>query len=93
VFWPPDLAAIPGAAWAAFVYVGLMSQLVGFFAWNAGLALGGIARVGQIQLLQPFVIVALAALINREAVDLETIGFAIAVVATVMIGRRMHFER
>jgi drug/metabolite transporter (DMT)-like permease len=89
-FWPPDLAAIPGAAWAAFAYVGLMSQLVGFFAWNAGLALGGIARVGQIQLLQPFVIVALAALINREAVDLETIGFAIAVVGMVMIGRRMH---
>jgi drug/metabolite transporter (DMT)-like permease len=70
-----------------------MSQLVGFFAWNAGLALGGIARVGQIQLLQPFVIVALAALINRETVDLETIGFAIAVVATVVIGRRMHVER
>jgi drug/metabolite transporter (DMT)-like permease len=40
--------------WACFAYLALMSQLAGFFAWNRGLALGGVAKVGQVQLLQTF---------------------------------------
>ena len=91
--WPHDPAAVPLAAWAALLYVALATQLIGFFVWNAGLALGGIARVGQIQLLQPFVVVGLAAAINGEPVDIETVLFAAAVVATVMIGRRMRVRR
>lgn len=91
--WPADLAAIPPAAWAAFLYVSLMSQLLGFFAWNAGLALGGIARVSQMQLLQPFVIVGLAAVINHEPIEIETLLFAAAVVGTVMVGRAMRVVR
>ena len=67
-----------------------MSQWLAFFAWNAGMALAGIARVSQIQLLQTFVTVALAAWVNREAIDTETIVFAVAVVATVVIGQRMR---
>lgn len=90
---PPDIAAVPASAWAAFLYVSLMSQLLGFFAWNAGLALGGIARVSQVQLMQPFVIVALAALVNHEPLEVETLLFAAAVVATVMIGRWMPVVR
>jgi drug/metabolite transporter (DMT)-like permease len=43
-----------GTAWACFAYLALMSQLAGFFAWNRGLALGGVAKVGQVQLLQTF---------------------------------------
>ena len=93
VSWPPDPAAVPLAAWAALLYVALATQLIGFFVWNAGLALGGIARVGQIQLLQPFVVIGLAAAINGEPLDLETLLFAAAVVATVMIGRRMRVRR
>jgi drug/metabolite transporter (DMT)-like permease len=93
VLWPAHAAAIPVSAWAAFLYVALMSQLFGFFAWNAGLALGGIARVSQMQLLQPFVIVGLAAVINHEPVEIETLLFAAAVVASVMIGRTMRVKR
>jgi drug/metabolite transporter (DMT)-like permease len=91
--WPADVSAIPPSAWAAFLYVSLISQLVGFFAWNAGLAFGGIARVSQMQLMQPFVIVALAAVVNAEPIEAETLLFAAAVVATVMVGRTMRIAR
>ena len=48
------LLAAPPLAWAGFAYVGVFSMFLGFFAWYRGLALGGIAVVGQTQLLQPF---------------------------------------
>jgi drug/metabolite transporter (DMT)-like permease len=91
--WPANLADLPREAWIALGFVGLFSQFIAFFAWNAGLAMGGISRVGQVQLLQTFMIVALAALVNGEAIDAETLLFAAAVVATVMIGRRMPIRR
>lgn len=91
--WPRDAAQAPASAWAALAYVGLMSQFFGFFLWNAGLALAGIARVGQLQLLQPFFIVALAVPINGERIDLETLLFALAVVVTVLIARRQPVRR
>jgi drug/metabolite transporter (DMT)-like permease len=71
----------------------LSASCSAFFAWNARLALGGIARVSQVQLLQPFVIVALAAPINGETIDLETLLFAAAVVGTVAVGRAMQVKR
>jgi drug/metabolite transporter (DMT)-like permease len=91
--WPTNAVRVPHDAWLAVVFVGLFPQFIGFFAWNAGLALGGIARVGQVQLLQTFMTVALAAIVNRETIEAETIAFAAAVVATVMIGRRMPIKR
>ncbi|MGL4239917.1 MAG: DMT family transporter, partial [Beijerinckiaceae bacterium] len=48
---PIDLAAVGTPSWIGFAYVAVMSQYVGFFAWNAGLAMGGVARVSQTQLL------------------------------------------
>jgi len=92
LLWPADVAAVPAASWLALLYLGLMSQFIGFFAWNAGLAMGGVARVSQIQLLMPFVVVLMATVVNREAIDLETILFAVAVVATVAIGTRMRVK-
>jgi drug/metabolite transporter (DMT)-like permease len=91
--WPADVAAVPGAAWVALAYVGLFSQFIGFFLWNAGLAIGGIARVSQIQLLQPFVIAALAVPVNGETLDLETLFFLVAVAGMVTIGQRMRVAR
>jgi drug/metabolite transporter (DMT)-like permease len=69
-------------------FVALFSQFLGFFAWNRGLALGGIARVGQRQLLQPFVTLVVSALLLSEQVGWIEIVFALAVVASVMAGRR-----
>lgn len=78
----------PTHALAAFVYLGLMSQFVGFFFWNAGLAIGGVAKVGQIQLLQTFFTIGFAALLLGETIDGFTIGFAVLVAAVVIIGRK-----
>lgn len=74
--------------WLAFLYLALMSQYLGFFAWNAGLVMGGVARVSQVQLLQTFVTLAVAALLTGERVDPLTWTAALAVVALVLAGRR-----
>jgi drug/metabolite transporter (DMT)-like permease len=86
------LLAHPGPVafktWFAFGYVTLFSQLIGFFAWYAGLAMGGTARVGQIQLLQIFFTMAFSALFFGESVAPSTWVFASAVIATVVLGRK-----
>jgi drug/metabolite transporter (DMT)-like permease len=91
--WPADIASVAISSWAGLGYVGLVSQYTAFFVFNAALAIGGIARVGQVMLLQPFVIVALALPVNGEPINIETILFAAAVVATVLIGQRMRVVR
>ena len=85
---PPDLTHIAIKPWLALFYVALFSQWIGFFAWNAGMAMGGIARVSQVQLLQPFVTFALAAFFNGETIMPQIMLFALAVVATVAISTR-----
>jgi drug/metabolite transporter (DMT)-like permease len=82
---------LPGSpqSWAAFVYVALLSQLFGFFAWYRGLALGGVARVSQVQLLQAFLTIGASAVLLGEAIDALTLGFAAFVVVVVALGRRM----
>jgi drug/metabolite transporter (DMT)-like permease len=89
------LHGLPGSpeSWAAFFYVALFSQLFGFFAWYRGLALGGVARVSQVQLLQTFLTIAASALLLGEAIDGLTLGFAVFVVASVALGRRMPVRR
>jgi len=93
VLRPADTADVPVSSWVSLGYVGFVSQYLAFFVFNAALGMAGIARIGQIMLLQPFVIVALALPVNGEPIDLETIFFATAVVATVLIGQRMRVVR
>jgi drug/metabolite transporter (DMT)-like permease len=93
ILWPTDLAAIPLPAWAGLAYVGLVSQFFAFFVFNAAMAMSGVARVGQLMLLQPFVIVLLAAPVNGERIRMTTLAYAAAVVATVLIGQRMSVRR
>jgi drug/metabolite transporter (DMT)-like permease len=90
---PPDLADIPASSWAGLAYVGFISQYAAFFVFNAALAMGGIAHIGQLTLLQPFVILALAVPVNNEPIRLETIAFAAAVVAIVLVGQRTRVRR
>ena len=85
---PADISHIALKPWLGLLYVALFSQWIGFFAWNAGLAMGGIARVSQIQLLQPFVTFALASFFNDETITLQILLFAAAVVVTVAISAR-----
>ena len=87
---PADPLAISFKPWLAVLYVALFSQWIGFFAWNAGMAMGGIARVSQMQLLQPFFTFALAALFAGETITLQILLFAAAVVASVAISSRVR---
>lgn len=80
-------------AWGGFFYVGLFSMFLGFFAWNKGLATGGIARVGQMQLLQPFVTLVGAAVLLGETLGWRELVFSALVVAIVGLGTRMRVRR
>jgi drug/metabolite transporter (DMT)-like permease len=91
--WPHGLVKVPWPAWAGLAYVGLVSQFLAFFVFNAAMAVSGVARVGQLMLLQPFVIVALAWPVNGESIRADTLLYAAAVVATVMVGQRMRVMR
>ncbi|MFZ6767457.1 DMT family transporter [Undibacterium sp. Di26W] len=82
-----------GRAWAGFAYVSVFSMFIGFFFWYKALALGGIARVGQVQLLQPFLSLLGAALILGETLSGREILFALAVIVVVGFGRRMNIQR
>lgn len=80
-------------AWGGFLYLALVSQLFAFFAWYQGMALGGVAKVGQLQLLQTFVtLIAAWALLGEQLTWLQ-IGFACLVVAIVAVGRNMTVSR
>ncbi|MEC9367708.1 MAG: DMT family transporter [Pseudomonadota bacterium] len=83
----------PAAVWAGFLYLAIASQFFGFFAWYRGLALGGVAKVGQTQLLQPFITLAASALLLSETITPLEIGFALVVVGIVAAGRRMRVDR
>jgi drug/metabolite transporter (DMT)-like permease len=82
-------AQVAWPAWMGFAYVSVVSMWLGFFAWYHGLALGGVVRVSQVQLLQPFLALLFAVPVAGEVLDPVTLWFALAVVATVFVGRRM----
>jgi drug/metabolite transporter (DMT)-like permease len=90
--WRHGVSASP-RVWAAFAYLSLFSMFIGFFFWYKGLALGGIARVGQTQLLQPFMTLAGAAILAGEPFTLKNVLFAFAVIGVVAIGRKMPVRR
>lgn len=89
--WPAGGVRV--SAWAGFAYVTLFSMWIGFFAWYRGLALGGMVRVSQVQLVQPFLSLLFAVPILGEQLDAATVAFSIAVIATVFIGKRMPVSR
>ncbi|TDW36974.1 EamA-like transporter family protein [Rhizobium azibense] len=83
VVMPPSFPDAASTSWIGFAYVSLFSMLIGFIFWYRGLALGGIAAVGQLQLLQPFFSLALAAVLLHEKVSLSMCAVTLAVVACV----------
>ena len=85
--WP--LQAMTPAAWWGFAYVAVFSMWLGFFAWYRGLALGGTVRVSQVQLVQPFLSMLFAIPLLGEKLDAVTVGFGLAVISTVFIGKKM----
>jgi drug/metabolite transporter (DMT)-like permease len=90
--WQFPVQVLSVSAWAAFAYVSVFSMWLGFFAWYRGLALGGTVRVSQVQLLQPFLSMLFAVPLLGERLDATTVGFGVAVIATVFISRRMAVQ-
>jgi drug/metabolite transporter (DMT)-like permease len=75
-------------AWLGFAYVSLFSMFLGFFAWYAGLARGGVAKIGQVQLGQPVLGLVWAALVLGEHVGPATAAAALAVLVCVVATQR-----
>ena len=63
-------------------------MLIGYLLWNMGLSLGGVARIGQLQYLQVFVTLAMAAVVNQDPLRLETVLTATLVTVLVIIAMR-----
>ena len=87
-YFPEHHSNISIAPILALLYVSLFSMLIGFVFWYKGLALGGIAKVGQIQLLQPFIGLMLSALLLGEHISLAMILVSISVVACVVMAKK-----
>jgi len=85
--WPQ--APLATSAWLGFSYLAVFSMWLGFFAWYRGLALGGTVRVSQVQLVQPFLSMLFAVPLLGEHLDAVTVGFGLAVIATVFAGKKM----
>lgn len=85
---PDSWTGIGAPAWLALAYVSLFSMLIGFIFWYRGLAQGGVAAIGQLQLLQPFLSLVLAAVLLGEQVDLAMVLGCVGVVACVAGAKR-----
>lgn len=86
---PPNFDNVGMPAWLGLAYVSLFSMLIGFVFWYRGLAQGGTAAVGQLQLLQPFFGLALAATLLGEHVSVGMLAVTLAVVGCVMGAKRL----
>jgi drug/metabolite transporter (DMT)-like permease len=87
-FVPSTFSGIEAPAWLGLAYVSLFSMLIGFVFWYRGLAQGGIAAVGQLQLLQPFFGLALAATLLHEPVTGAMLAVTVAVILCVVGARK-----
>ena len=88
IYRPASFTAIEAPAWIGLGYVSLFSMLIGFVFWYRGLAQGGIAAVGQLQLLQPIFGLALAAFLLHEPVSWTMLVVTLAVIVCVAGARR-----
>jgi drug/metabolite transporter (DMT)-like permease len=89
--WPE--APVRASAWLGFGYAAVFSMWLGFFAWYHGLVTGGVLRVSQVQLLQPFLALIAAALLLGERPDAPTMIFTLAVLGVVWLGKSTKVAR
>ncbi len=85
---PSTFEGISLPAWIGLAYVSLFSMLIGFVFWYRGLAQGGIAAVGQLQLLQPFFGLAIAAALLGESVTWMMMLITVGVILCVFGARK-----
>jgi drug/metabolite transporter (DMT)-like permease len=85
-------ADIEAEAWLGFAYSSLFSMFLAFVAWYAGLARGGVAKIGQVQLVMPILTLGWAAFLLGERVTVGTVATAVAVLACVVATQGAHVE-
>lgn len=85
---PTEWASIHLSSWISLAYISLFSMFIGFVFWYRGLALGGIAKVGQLQLLQPFFALLLASFFLHEPITWMMIASTLAVILCVAGAKR-----
>lgn len=84
IYFPSNVESISFRGWFGLGYISLFSMFIGFIFWYKGLALGGITTVGQLQLLQPFFGLALAAYLLHEQVSIGMLGITVGVILCVI---------
>ena len=87
-YWSADAIAL-----TSFIYLSLFPMYLGFFFWYEGLAIGGIARVSQVQLVQPFCTLLAASFFLGDPLTAMNMVFAFLVVSTVVLSKRMLVKR
>ncbi|VEP12441.1 Uncharacterized transporter YdeK [Hyella patelloides LEGE 07179] len=85
---PASFDSISLNAWLGFFYVSVFSMFLGFMAWYQGLSAGGIARVSQLQLIQPFLTILASAILLSEPLTVTTLSFAVGVIICVVLSKR-----
>lgn len=85
-----DMLHAPLQAWVSLIYLSVVSQFLAYVAWYSGMAMGGIARVSQIQYLQPFLMILFATVFLDESITFFTLGIAVIVVFSVILGKNAH---
>ena len=92
LFYEINYSSISFQAIISLTYVGLFSMFIGFFFWYKGIAIGGISRVGQVQLIQPFLTIVGAYFLTNEKITFLNILFAFMVLIVIIIGRKTKIE-
>ena len=90
---PSNYLEVPLMYWQSLLFLGLFSMYIGFFFWYEGLSMGGISRVSQVQLTQPFITLIFANLVLSEKLEAINFIFAALVVASVFLGKQMLVKR
>ena len=92
-FFEPSYLNVDPKYWQALLFLGLFSMYIGFFFWYEGLSMGGISRVSQVQLLQPFITLVCANVLLSEPLEPMNFIFAALVVSSVLLGKQMLVKR
>lgn len=90
---PRDVAAVSLRAWSGVAYLAVISMFLGFFVWYRAMALGGVARIGQLQLAQPALTLLWSALLLGETIRVQSIAVAAFLMGIAALSQRVRFPR
>jgi drug/metabolite transporter (DMT)-like permease len=94
--WPSNIAISDAIqhknSFFGVIYLGLFSMFIGNCFWSIALSRGGIAKIGQLQFLQPFITLFISFWLLNELITFEMVIFAAGVTMAVVVGQRERFK-